>query len=70
MTQGNNRMTGRSPSEEPMLLMSQKPETSNQTNDSLQSTFAKEDVWPEWYGVGYTTVIYNEMYSRLALISP
>jgi hypothetical protein len=36
MTQGNNRITLRSPSEDPILMVSQKPETSNQTNDSLQ----------------------------------
>ena len=35
-TQGNNRITGRSPNEDPILMVSQKPETSNQTNDSLQ----------------------------------
>ena len=30
-TQGNNRITGRSPSEDPILMVSQKPEISNQT---------------------------------------
>ena len=35
MTQGNNRKTGRSPSEDTVLMMSQKPKTSDQTNDSL-----------------------------------
>jgi hypothetical protein len=33
--QGNSRITRRSPNENPMLLVSQKPEISNQTNDSL-----------------------------------
>ena len=36
MTQGNNRITGMRPGDDPVLMMSQKPETSNQTNDSLQ----------------------------------
>ena len=35
MSQGNNRIT-RSPVEDLMFMVSQKPETSNQTNDSLQ----------------------------------
>ena len=32
MTQGNNRITGRSPSEDPILMVSQMPETPNQIN--------------------------------------
>ena len=32
MTQGNNRITGRSPDEDPVLMVSQKPEISNQTH--------------------------------------
>jgi hypothetical protein len=36
MTQGNNKITERSPGEDPILTVSQKPETSNQTRDSLQ----------------------------------
>ena len=36
MTQGNKRITGRSPSEDPILMESQKPETSNQSSNSLQ----------------------------------
>jgi hypothetical protein len=39
MTQGNNRITERSPGEDPILTMSQKPEISNQINDSLQWIF-------------------------------
>jgi hypothetical protein len=35
MTQGSNRITRRSPSENAMLMVSQKSETSNQTSDSL-----------------------------------
>ena len=36
MTQGNNRITGRTPDEVPILMESQKPEILNQTIDSLQ----------------------------------
>lgn len=36
VTQGNNRITRRRPGEDPMLMVSQKPEISNQTNDSFQ----------------------------------
>ena len=36
MTQGNNRMPQRSPSEDPILMVQQKPETSNQTNGTMQ----------------------------------
>ena len=36
MTLGNNRITRRTPSEDPMLMVSQQPEISNQTNDSLR----------------------------------
>jgi hypothetical protein len=59
MTQGNNRKTGRSPDEDPILMVSQKPEISNQTNDSLQRTFASEDVWTEGYTVGHTMTHYS-----------
>ena len=34
MTEGNNRITWRSPSEDPILMVSQMPEISNRTNDS------------------------------------
>ena len=49
-------------------IVSQKPETSNQTNDSLQWTFASEDVWTEGYTVGHTVTYYSfhdEMFSML-----
>ena len=36
MAQGSIRISERSPSEEPVLMVSQKPEASNQTSDSLQ----------------------------------
>ena len=53
MTQGNNRISERSPSEDPVLFVLQKPEASNQTNDSLQRTFASEDVWAKGCTVGH-----------------
>jgi hypothetical protein len=37
MTQGNKRITGRSPNEDPVLMVSQKPEILNQTKDSFAS---------------------------------
>ena len=36
MKQGNNRITRRKLIEDSMLMVAQKPEISNQTNDSLQ----------------------------------
>jgi hypothetical protein len=36
MTLGNNRIMERDLSEDPILMVSQKPETLNKTNDSLQ----------------------------------
>ena len=36
MTQDNNRITRRIPDEFPIVIVSQKPKTSNQTSDSLQ----------------------------------
>ncbi|GAB1287890.1 Golgi pH regulator [Apodemus speciosus] len=41
MTQGDNRRSERSPSEDPVLTVWQKPEALNQTSDSLQLTFAE-----------------------------
>jgi hypothetical protein len=51
-------------------MVSQKPEISNQTNDSdsMQRIFASEDVWTEGYTVGHTVTYYsfhNEMFSML-----
>ena len=40
MTQGNNRTTRRSPGEDLMLMVLQKPETSRQNNDLSQGTSA------------------------------
>jgi hypothetical protein len=36
MTQGNNKIMGRRPLEDTVLMMSQKLEISSQTNESLQ----------------------------------
>lgn len=36
MTQGNRKITGRSPSEDSIWMVSQRPENLNQTYDSLQ----------------------------------
>jgi hypothetical protein len=47
MTQ-DNEITRRH-SKDPILMVSQKPEISNTTNDSLQRTFVSEDVWTEGY---------------------
>jgi hypothetical protein len=33
---GNNKITGRRPSEDPVLMVAEKPENSNQTKDSMQ----------------------------------
>ena len=52
MTQGNKSITGKSPDEDPTLMVSRRPEVSNQTNDSLQRTFAGE-VWTEECPVGH-----------------
>jgi hypothetical protein len=41
MTQGNSRITGRRPDEDPMLMVSQKPEISNQTNDRIAKNICK-----------------------------
>jgi hypothetical protein len=46
-TKGNNRIPRRSSGENPILMVSQKPEIMNQTNDSLKRTFANEDVWTQ-----------------------
>lgn len=40
MSQGNNRMSERSPGEDTVVMLYQKPEPLNQTNGSLQRTFA------------------------------
>jgi hypothetical protein len=36
MTQGNNRITGKSSDEDPIFIMTQKPANSKKTNNSLQ----------------------------------
>jgi hypothetical protein len=39
--------------------MQQNPEALNQSNDSLQWTFASKDVWTEEYIVGHTVTYYS-----------
>jgi hypothetical protein len=45
MTQSNNRISERSPSENSVSMMYQKAEALNQTNASLQRTSASKEVW-------------------------
>jgi hypothetical protein len=52
-------MPQRSPSEDPILMVQQKPETSNQTNGTMQWTSVSKDVWTEGYTVGHTVVHYS-----------
>ena len=52
-------------------MVSQNPEISNQTNDSLQRTSANIDVWTEGYSVGHIVTHYSshdEMSSALLLL--
>lgn len=58
MMQGNNRITRR-PGEDPILIVSEKPGTTNQTNGSLQWTFARDNVWTEGYTVRHTVTHYS-----------
>jgi hypothetical protein len=44
MTQGSNRIFKRSPSEDSILMVQQKPDTSSQNNISLQQIFTKKSV--------------------------
>lgn len=45
MTQGNNKITRKSLDEDPLLIVSQNPEISNQNN---------EDMWTKGHGVRHT----------------
>jgi hypothetical protein len=46
MTQGNKRITGRSPSEEPALMVSQKPETwVTHCNDHVRVCGERGTLW-------------------------
>jgi hypothetical protein len=52
------------------MMVSQKPEISNQTHDYLQWTFVNEDVWTEGCTVEHTVTHYSfhdEMVSMLWL---
>lgn len=59
MTQGNKRISGKSPSGDPILMVSQKSEILYQTNYSLQWTFASKNVSTEGYIVGHSVTYYN-----------
>lgn len=49
ITRGISRISKRRFSEDLVLTVWQKPETSNQTNGSLQRTFASKEVWIKGY---------------------
>jgi hypothetical protein len=71
MIQGNNRVMEWRTGKDPILMVSQKPEISNPTNDSLQWTFASEDVWTEKYTVGHTVThcsFRNGVFSMLCFV--
>lgn len=48
-------------------MLSQKPEISNQTDDSSQWPFATEDVWTEGCPVGHTVTHSDGFYALLLL---
>ena len=52
MTQSNNRIAERNPSEDLVLIKQQKPEALYQTNDSCQRIFASKEVWTKGCTVG------------------
>jgi hypothetical protein len=62
VTKGSNRITGRSPRDDPILMVSQKPRTSNQTHNSLQVK-----MWTEGHIVDTLThcSFQDEMFSML-----
>jgi hypothetical protein len=56
MTQGNNRISKRSPAENPVLMVVQrKSEALNQTNDSLQDTMTKATLIRTIFNWGWLT---------------
>lgn len=59
ITKSSNRITRRRPDEGSRLMVSQKPEISNQTTDSFQWMFANKDVWTEWYTVWHAVTYYS-----------
>lgn len=54
-TQGNKRLSKRSPDKNSALIVYQKPEALNQTEDSLQCSFASKDVLTKGYTVWHIT---------------
>lgn len=65
MIQCNNWINRRSSSEDPMLMVSQKPENFNQTNGSLQWVFTSEDVRTYGYTVGYMYTLWHTTASTI-----
>ena len=67
MTQAGQRQdTLRKPGEDPGLMVSQKPEILNLTNDSSQWIFAREDMWTRVCTVRHTVThcsFHNQMFS-------
>jgi hypothetical protein len=61
MTQGNNRISERSPIEGPRLILYQKLEV-NLTNDSWRWTFASKSVWTKGCIVGHTETFKLKFY--------
>lgn len=51
-----------------ILMVSQKPETMKQRNDSLQRTFPSEDVWTGGYNVGHTVTHYSIHDEKLSML--
>jgi hypothetical protein len=65
----NNRTSERSPSEDPVLMVWQKPEASAQPNDSLQWAFASKDVWTKGCTVQQTTASMTRIFYAIIIIS-
>ena len=57
MTQGNNIISEKSPGEDPVLIVEQKPETMNQTTESLQWPFASKAVGTKWFTVWHAMTL-------------
>lgn len=49
-------------------MVNRKPEISKQTKDSLQQTFASENVWRQEYSVGHTGTYYRSHDEMLSML--
>ena len=56
MTQSNNRIAGRSPHEDPTMMVSQKPQILNQTNGYCNEHLQVKFMWTKGYTVGHTVL--------------